>query len=237
MRLRAVAASAWGAAFVIACAPCATASTITFDFSTEFSGGQAPAGPAPWIVATFSDTSTAGQVQLTITTSGLTGAENISALYFNIDPALNVSKLVFSSLNGGSGTIAATSIGKKEDGFMADGDGKYDILLSYATGSGFMHGVTSTYDITDPGSSTFSAASFNFLSTPAGGHGPFDAAAHVQNTTGAGSGGSGWVAPAPVPLPAGGWLFMSGLGCLAALAHRRGRARLTPVSFLRFPRA
>jgi hypothetical protein len=198
------------------------AASVTYDFNVEFSGGQAPAGPAPWIVATFTDTATPGQVQLTITTSGLTGNESISGLYFNINPALNPSQLVFTSLNGGSCTIAASSIQLGEDAFKADGDGKYDILLNYPTGSGvstFNRTVSSSYDITYSGAGALSAAAFYFLSTPMGGHGPFYAAAHVQNTTGAGSGGSGWVAPVPsVPLPAAVWLLLSGLTGLASAA-------------------
>jgi hypothetical protein len=207
----------------------ATAGSVPFDFNTEFSGGQAPAGPAPWIIVTFSDTSTPGMVQLTVTTGGLTGNEDISGLYLNINPSLIVADLAFTSLNSGSGKIAASSIQLGEDAFKADGDGKYDILLNYPTGSGpgtFNHTVSSSYDITYSGSGAFSAASFDFLSTPMGGHGPFLAAAHVLNTTGAGSGGSGWVAPvSPVPLPAAVWLLISGLGGLAGFVRRGAAGR------------
>ncbi len=225
-----------GTALLVGGAPMPlAASTITYDFNLEFSGGEAPAGPAPWIVATFSDTSTPGQVQLTITTSGLTGNENIAAAYFNISPTLNVSKLAFTSLNAGAGTIAASSIKLGEDSFMADGDGRYDILLNYPTGSGsgtFNDAVSSSYDITYKGSGTLTAASFFALSTPAGGHGPYYAAAHVQNTTGPGSGGSGWVAPVPsaVPLPDAMWLLISGLAALAGISSQfRNRPRFGTV--------
>ena len=44
------------------------------------------------------------------------------------------------------------------------------------------------------------ASAFDLLSTPAGGHGPFFTAAHVQNTTG---GGSGWIAPGGASVPDG----------------------------------
>lgn len=102
----------------------------------------------------------------------------------------------------------------------ADGDGLYDIKLSFATnGSGFQSGQTVVYEIT--GISGLTASSFNFFSTPAGGHGPFLTAAHVLNTTGAGSGGSGWIAPTPVPLPAAAWLFGSGLLGLMGIARKR----------------
>jgi hypothetical protein len=130
--------------------------------------------------------------------------------------------LIFTSLNSGAGTIAASSVNTKRDGFKADGDGLYDISLAYPTGSGFNKNLTSSYDITLSGGGSFSAASFFVLSTPSGGHGPFNAAAHVQNTTGAGSGGSGWVAPsAAVPLPAALPLLLGGLGFLGRFARRR----------------
>jgi hypothetical protein len=195
----------------------AHASTVTYNFNTEFSGGQAPGGAAPWITATFTDISP-GDVRLTISTSNLVQSENISAIYFNLAPTLDPTKLSFASGNGGLGTVSASSISLNTDKFMADGDGKYDILLDYANGGGFNKNLTSTYDITDA-AATISATSFFFLSKPAGGHGPFYSAAHIQNTTGSGSGGSGWVAP--VPLPAAIWFFISGLGGLGAIARTR----------------
>ncbi|GAC1454513.1 MAG: hypothetical protein PVSMB6_10380 [Steroidobacteraceae bacterium] len=214
------------AALIFSCAAtCASAGSVSFDFNTEFSGGQAPSGPAPWIIATLADTSTPGVVLLTITVGGLTGNESLSGLYLNVNPALNVPDLTFTGLNTGPGNIAASSIQLGEDAFKADGDGRYDVLLNYPAGSGagtFSGTLSSSYDITYSGSGTLSAASFYFLSTPMGGHGPFLAAAHVQNTTGAGAGGSGWLAPVPqVPLPAALWLFICGLGGLAGLARPR----------------
>lgn len=198
--------------------------SIIYGFNTEFSGGTPPSGPAPWLIATFTDTSTPGQVQLTITTAGLTSSEKISALYFNLDPGLNVSDLAFTSLNGGQGTIGYGSLQLGEDAFKADGDGKYDILLSYPTsGATFNGGDTSSFDITYSGSGAFDAASFNFLSSPAGGHGPFDAAAHVLDTSS--TGGSGWVAPvSTVPLPPSLPLLATGLfGFLALTAGKSHR--------------
>ena len=53
-----------------------------------------------------------------------------------------------------------------------------------------------SYTISAPG---LTAADFNHLSEPAGAHGPFYTAAHIQNATGPGSGGSGWIAPIPEP--------------------------------------
>jgi hypothetical protein len=83
---------------------------------------------------------------------------------------------------------------------MADGDGKYDVLLSFGngqTGLGPGQSAVFTLSYNFGGVHSIASSDFNFLSTPAGGHGPFYAAAHIQNT-GTGGAGSGWIA-APEP--------------------------------------
>lgn len=193
----------------------AQAAVVQFNFVAEFSGGQPPAGPTPWITARFDDAGSAGSVRLTVSTAGLSGSENVSGLYFNLDPYLDSSQLNFTYVSG----VNATSVSGRNNNFRADGDGRYDILFSYPSGAGFNRNLTSIYDIT--GFATLTAQSFYFLSAPAGGHGPFYAAAHVQNTPG----GSGWVsAVAAVPLPPAIALLLTGLVSLfgAARAWRRG---------------
>lgn len=212
-----------GIIVLLGCAAAAAQAAVVYDFNTEFSGGTPPSGPAPWLTATFTDTSTPGQVELTISTAGLTSGEKISGVYFNLDPTLDVNDLAFTSLKGGSGTIGDSSLQLGENQFMADGDGKYDILLSYPTNTGTLSGGdTSSFDITYSGSGTFDAASFDFLSFPAGGHGPFYAAAHVLDTSA--SGGSGWIAPVtPVPLPPSLPLLAAGVFGFAALTFSKSR--------------
>ncbi len=212
----------------------ATSQTLSIGSDIEFSGGQAPASPLhPWIQMTISDNGP-NSVIFQLTAPHLTGNENISEFYFNLDPALSMDlgSLVFSNIvQGGSFTLP--TISQQENGFKADGDGKYDIHLSFATGTNntFVGGDSLQYTITGNG---ISAASFDFLSAPDGGHGPFITAAHIQNTTGAGSGGSGWVADSTggrivpnVPEPSS--LLLGALGLIAVVVPcwRRVRASRT----------
>jgi hypothetical protein len=173
------------------------ASALTFELKTEFSGAQAPAGPPPWLTATFTDTAL-DTVHLTLSASGLTGSENVSEWDFNLTDSF-VGSLSFTNETKG-GTFDSPTILQGLDAFQADGDGKYDISFVFTTGgvasSVFGAGETLQYDITATG---LMASDFNLLSAPAGGAGPFATAAHVQNTTGAGSGGSGWIAAIPEP--------------------------------------
>lgn len=199
----------------------AQASTLQLNFIFEFSGAQAPAGPTPWLTAVFDDFGGTGSVRLTMSSSGLVNSENVKEWYFNLNPALDPTALIYTYNAGLSTAAAAVSIADGVDCCKADGDGKYDFQFSFAPSSGFTPGKTVVYDITGIGSLT--AASFNYLSAPAGGHGPYLSAAHVQNTTGAGSGGSGWVAgvaTSTIPVPAAVWMFGSALGLLGWIRRR-----------------
>ena len=218
------------------------AATIVFNYDQEYSGGQAPAGSAPWMVSTLSTSpstytigsTTYNAVRLTIDLSNLQSGAFVSETDFNIDPTLNPANLSFSFVSGNS--YANVTPGLATDSFKADGDGYYDISFGFPTASGntFGSGSQAVFDIVATNAATAAALvpeSFAFLSTPGGGHGPFYAAAHVQNTTGAcgtnGCTGGGWIAPSSytvVPLPAAVWLFGSGLMGLGALARRRRKA-------------
>jgi hypothetical protein len=187
------------------------ASALTFQLNTEFSGGRAPAGPPPWLTATFTDTAF-DTVHVTLSASGLTGSENVSEWDFNVTDSF-VGTLNFTNETKG-GTFDSPTILQGLDAFQADGDGKYDLSFVFTTGgvasSVFGPGETLEYDSTNAGLG-LTASDFNLLSADAGGHGPFFTAAHVQNTTGAGTGDSGWIAAIPEPsatllIPVGGLL-------------------------------
>jgi hypothetical protein len=69
----------------------ANAAVITFNLTTEFSGGTAPVGSTPWATATFDDSfGGANTARLTMMAGNLSGTEFISAWYFNLNPALRV---------------------------------------------------------------------------------------------------------------------------------------------------
>lgn len=179
-----------------------SATVISFPMSIEFSGATAPVGSAPWLTATFDDQNTPGSVILTLATTNLTGTEFVREFDFNLrttyDPA---TALVFSAPTK-VGTFTSPTISTLINGFKADGDGKYDVKLGFATGGGasgrFGVGESVQYTITGagPAAGTLVAADFAFLSHPDGGHGPFYVAAHIQSI-GANGDDSGWITHEP----------------------------------------
>src|SRR5437870_2182321 len=70
--------------------------SITYNFDHTLTG-VAPAGPTPWLTATFSD-SGANSVQLTLSAPGLTGNEFVGQWYFNLNPLLNPASLAFAEI-------------------------------------------------------------------------------------------------------------------------------------------
>lgn len=181
------------------------ATGIIYQFDTPFPADPSPAAPAPWITSDFENVS--GGVNLTISAVGLSGSEFASEMYFNLDPSLSLdqSYLTFNE-TASSGSFSAPTISQAagDNNYKADGDGKYDFRFNFGTVSGttFGSGDSISYFITGiPG---LMANSFSFESEPAGGSGPFYAAAHIQGLAG---GLSTWIEPGggpaitPVPEP------------------------------------
>jgi hypothetical protein len=184
-----------------------------------------PANPAtPWVTASFADQG-ANVLFTLIGTANLTGTEDVMSFYFNFDDALNLPGLGF-SLVSTNGAFNLPSITLDENNLKADGDGKYDIRLDFTTGMN----VSQTFGAGDSISflliytGTLDETNFTCLSAPAGGSGPFYAAAHIQNTTG---GQSAWVAAdsttiVPIPEPSTFALVVFGsLMCLLAVRDRK----------------
>jgi len=111
----------------------ASATIVTYGMNLEFSGGIAPSASAPWVVVTLNDYNLTGMVDLKVTAPGLTGNESLLGLYLNLDPALDADDLIFSAPTQNRAFTTPT-IGTGLNAFKADGDGSYDILLSFAPG-------------------------------------------------------------------------------------------------------
>jgi len=203
-----------------ACPTIALGAVVSYDFDMEFSGGSRPAGVPPWLNATFDDGDSAGSVTLTLTAINLTTTEFVSDWLFNLDPRLDPTGLTF-ALSGTPATngFSDPNVSANVDSYKADGDGEYDIEIAFDVSDGsstrFDAGDVAVFTI--GGFSSLTANSFNYLSTPAGGHGPYVTAAHVQ---GIGE-YSGWVTHLR-PIPEPGTLSLLILGaCLPLLRRRR----------------
>jgi hypothetical protein len=193
------------------------AGMVSFNMGAMFSWTGTPTYAPPWLNAKFVDVSP-GQVELTISAIGLGLGEKIDGVYLNLDPVLNPFQLAFSAPTK-TGTFANPIIShgtssKPYDQYKADGDGKYDILIAFdtTTAGAFNGGEAVKYTIT---LASLTANSFDFLSKPAGGNGPFVTAAHILDTGGV-SGTSAWVT---TPEPA--TICILGLGALSLLRRRR----------------
>jgi hypothetical protein len=210
-----------GGAFLFACNASAQ---IRFNVDVVFDGINTPPVNAtpPWLMATFEEVS-ASQILFTLEATGnLTDPENISQFYFNFDDSLDLGSLSYTHL-GSAGSFALPAWVFGENSLKADGDGKYDIRLDFSPGATtsltFNRHESVTYLLSYSGPETIHEESFDFLSMPAGGNGPFLVAAHVQNTI---SGGSAWLAATAtactaIPEPTG--FSLLGLSGMVALAR------------------
>jgi hypothetical protein len=172
-----------------------------------------PTNPPPWLNATFDDGGSAGTVDLTITALGLTAGEKVAGVYFNLDPVLNPALLAFSAPTK-TGTFENPTISKGLNGFKADGDGFYDILIAFnndGATKAFNGGEAVKYTIT---LASLTANSFDFVSAPDGGEGEYKTAAHLQSLGTCGN--SAWVT---TPEPA--TICLLGLGALSLLRRKR----------------
>jgi hypothetical protein len=214
-----------GISAILICPEKTIAGGTQYLLDNVFSGqSMPPAQAGPWVSATFLDASP-GTVLLTVTNVGLSSGEFISGLYFNLNPADKATDLSF-GLVSSSGSFAAPTISLGADSFKADGDGKYDVLLDFGTANGttFAADDSITYQIT--GIPNLVASDFNFLSAPAGGAGPYYAAAHYQGTP-PNNGGSCWIQPSQGPIsvliPEASSGSLVGLAAVCFLLYRLNR--------------
>ncbi|MFO0895819.1 MAG: hypothetical protein U0836_00200 [Pirellulales bacterium] len=148
-----------------------TAGTVVFDSSFEYSSGTAPAGAPPWLRATFDDGGKSGSVTLTFAAQNLVGSEFVSNLYFNLDPTLDPTQLVFGSITK-VGAFDDPAITAGVNAFKAGPDGKFDLQFAFATsgagGGSHRFGAGESISLTISGIASLVANSFDFLSAPDG---------------------------------------------------------------------
>jgi hypothetical protein len=219
------------AAMMFSAAPQAKA--IAYDLNYEFSGAQAPAGLSPWVQVVITD-SGVGSVTLQFNNVGLTSNENVSWAGVNLADTYR-GALLFSPVTK-VGVFDAPTISQQTGSqtsdpgtYKADGDGYFDVALSFTDGAGNPNGVfgvgeSATFTITSTVGG-LDASDFDLTSYTGGGNGVWHAAAHVQNTTGLGAGGSGWIGDTTVP-DGGTTIALLGSAMLGAgfLRRRFGKA-------------
>jgi hypothetical protein len=219
------------------------AGILEIDFTPAGTWTGTPPGGAPGstiLSVVFTDSGTdntlaANQVRVVIT-SNLAAGENLDpqkqgAIFLNFNPAksADLGSLTF-ALTANTNFSEVSNVMQGEDGFKPDGDGLYDILFTYGSGTkAFTNGESQTYLITDPNENLL-ASDFNFLSTHSGPFGPFLGAIHVQNTPNGGS-GSAFVAggpPGPPPFvgatPEPTSVVLLGIGSAGLLAWSRRKS-------------
>jgi hypothetical protein len=205
-------------AFFVGPRPATAAFQLTM--SNAFSG---PGTPSAFPVVTITQDG-AGAVFLEMDISSLLSSEKVSQWYFNFAPGFPPA-LAFQAI---SGQTAGVTISQANNGFKADGDGRYDILFDFAAGGAdaFTGGETSKWRVTVVGGGNISEQDFNDYSAPAGGHGPFISALHLQGT----STGSVWLSEGEDPnlIPAPPSVILAGIGGIffgvRQLRNRRKKA-------------
>jgi len=209
-----------GGVALLACAAIAPIASgdLVYEITTEFSGATAPEGPGPWLYATFSQTAQQaidGELTLTMDATPLSAFNpdaHVKEWYFNV-ASPHEDNLGGITITHAGGT-AADSVQKGKNTFQADGDGKYDILFTFAAGGSarFEDGETSVFTLAAAG---ISPTWFYALSAPGGGNnGPFYTALHVGGLGDNGD-GSGWLTTTIIPLPSAAGMGLAGIGLLA----------------------
>jgi hypothetical protein len=204
--------------------------TMGLDLNYTFSGTNPESAVSPWLTAQFAD-GPSGSVVVTLIATNLTNNEFVGGLkqngnandgwYLNLDPNLNPSLLSFSSpVKTGAFNDPAISAGANT--YKADGDGYYDILVSFPEWDGLSTRFTAgdSYQFTVTSSqvplTVDSFACKSILSATG-----YYTAAHVQSI-GSGS-NSGWIAATSVPEPATFVLAALGIAGMGLLYQRRSK--------------
>lgn len=162
----------------------------------------------------------AGGVRVTVTNDLVDPGAFIGQLYLNTSVA-PLADALGTCVNCAATSGQTMTFNFGSNAFQADGDGLYDIFIDFSTAAAnrLTPGEVIIFDLT---SSTlgFTSDSFVVFSFPAGGNGPFQAAAHIQSLP---NGESDWIAAEPVPEPAS--LLLLGTGLIGVATGLRKRFR------------
>ena len=197
----------------------AQADPVTFTLGgADFSGSTGNTGGT----ITVNIQNIAGGVRISISNNLVDPGAFLSALYLNTSVAPLASPLgTCVDCAATNGQTMTFNFGL--DAFKADGDGLYDILIDFSSVSGdrLEPGEVITFDITST-TVGFTSDSFLVFSAPAGGHGPFRVAAHVQSLP---NGESDFITETEIPEPTSMLLLGTGLASLAAGLRRRFKSK------------
>jgi hypothetical protein len=201
---------------------------ITMDVNNVWNG-TSPTGATPYLRAQFGDTSP-GTVTLMLSALNLStnkgNAEDVQDWFFNLDPALDPSKLTFSPKSQVGSFTAPTITDGAQDSVKTQGNVPFDVDFGFATGNPsdrFVEGDSITYTVTYSGAGAFDADSFAFTTSKSP-FGPFYTSAHIQNT-GSNGNGSGDISGDSIPEPASGGIIAASFGFALFFRRRNGARR------------
>jgi hypothetical protein len=176
-------------AAVVAWLPTGAEATITYTLDFVFSGQQ-PANTGPWGMISF--TTVGSDTAVTMTALG--GATGLAASEFITFWGFNTTDTSFTAPSAVSGAATGTLAVCPTDpcttnGFRANGDGYYDIVVSFTTANNpgrLTAGESVSFAILGAIEDSFSP-----LSNAGGGGGTYNTAMHIQGVGGTGC--SAWV--------------------------------------------
>jgi len=139
----------------------AHAGTVVMNFNSEIDqDDDPPAGPPPWVIATFTDNGT-DSVLLTIQATVKVEKQSVKRIWFNTASDINADNLTIVQREGGP---TATFAGAQQDGFGGTGIRNFDVKFKWNELAFGMNDVVQ-FDITGSGLTADSFAVLNNDST------------------------------------------------------------------------